>query len=335
LTHKYPKKMHEIGPLILTHRKQEKLLSFLDPEKVDADGRFRSSYGFDPSTGRFSSSPNPMGTGDNAQNQDRRVRDTFLADAGTVLLRCDLSQAESRIVDMLTLHAKHLDRARSQPWDRDVHREAAAIVFGISESEVTEDQRYLTKRAKYAGVYDITATELSRQLAKEAIFQSPEHCQKLINKAVEPPIREWQQRVRATIMRDRVLGNSWGWTFDFSHLRLDRETYKRGYAFQPQSEIAFLMHHWGFLALATAIKERRFNARINAHVHDELVISVNTNQVYEVMQFLKESLERPRRYSSAGPLVVPCTWALGRTWKGDRKWDRFPEREEVMEWTKN
>ena len=116
---------------------------------------------------------------------------------------------------------------------------------------------------------------------------------------------------------------------------MDRETYKRGYAFQPQSEIAFLMHHWGFLALATAIKERRFNARINAHVHDELVISVNTNQVYEVMQFLKESLERPRRYSSAGPLVVPCTWALGRTWKGDRKWDRFPEREEVMEWTKN
>src|SRR5438094_878958 len=108
LTHKYPKKMSEIGPLILTHRKQEKLLSFLDPEKVDADGRFRSSYGFDPSTGRFSSSPNPMGTGDNAQNQDRRVRDTFLADAGTVLLRCDLSQAESRIVDMLTLHANHL-----------------------------------------------------------------------------------------------------------------------------------------------------------------------------------------------------------------------------------
>src|SRR5207253_11155800 len=143
-----PKKMSEVGPLILTHRKQEKLLSFLDPGKVDADGRFRSSYGFDPSTGRFSSSPNPMGTGDNAQNQDRRVRDTFLADPGCVLLRCDLSQAESRIVDMLTLHPAHVARAHSQPWERDVHREAAAIVFDVSQESVTEDQRYLTKRAK-------------------------------------------------------------------------------------------------------------------------------------------------------------------------------------------
>src|SRR5207249_5456689 len=121
LTHKYPKKMREVGPLILTHRKQEKLLSFLDPEKVDPDGRFRSSYGFDPSTGRFSSSPNPMGGGDNAQNQDRRVRDTFLADEGTLLLRCDLSQAETRIVDVLTLHPNHVSRARSQPSSRDVH----------------------------------------------------------------------------------------------------------------------------------------------------------------------------------------------------------------------
>ena len=327
LTNKYPKKMHEIGPLIMTHRKQEKLVGFLDPKKVDDDGRFRSSYGFDPTSGRFSSGPNPMGTGDNAQNQDRRIRDTFLADEGMVLLRVDLSQAESRIIDMLTLHPRHIDRARAQPWERDVHRETAAIVFQCSERDVTDEQRYLCKRGKYAGVYDITPDELSRQLAKEALFLSPKECARIIQRSVEEPIREWQARVRGTILRDRCIGNSWGWTFDFSGLRLDRETYKRGYAFTPQSEIGFLMHHWGFYVLA--VEQRRLGCRINAHVHDELVISVRPERVYEVMGFLRASLERPRRYSAAGQLTIPCTWALGANWKGGIKWDRFPDQPAV------
>ena len=329
LTHRYPKKMGVIGPLILTHRKAQKELTFYDPKKVDSDGRFRSSYGFDPATARLSSSKNPMGTGDNAQNQDRRVRDTFLADHGCVIVRVDMSQAESRIVDMLTLHPEHVARARSMPWERDVHAETAAVIFtkqdfGISPSE----QRYIAKRAKYAGLYDITGDELSRQFTKEGMFLDPKTCQQIIDRAVEEPIRDWQRRTRAEVMRNGILGNSWGFTLDFAGMRLERETYKKAYAFRPQSEVAFWMHRWGFLALALVAKD--FGAAINAHVHDELVVSVPPARVWEVMQFLRAHLERPRHVAAAGELVIPCTWAIGRTWEGGTKFDRWPEHNAVV-----
>jgi len=73
--------------------------TFLDPGKVDSDGRMRCSY--NPVGTRFSrasSSENIFGTGNNLQNQPHRVLTHFLADPGYVFYGMDLSQAENRLV---------------------------------------------------------------------------------------------------------------------------------------------------------------------------------------------------------------------------------------------
>ena len=69
--------------LILEHRKANKLLSYLDESRVDADGRMRSLFRpFGTQTGRLSSTENPLGSGSNLQNTARELKYLFIPDAG-------------------------------------------------------------------------------------------------------------------------------------------------------------------------------------------------------------------------------------------------------------
>lgn len=63
---------------------------------IDSDGRLRCSYNVaGTETGRWSSSSNPFGTGDNLQNWTKKMRRCVVADAGKKLVSIDLAQAES------------------------------------------------------------------------------------------------------------------------------------------------------------------------------------------------------------------------------------------------
>lgn len=76
---KFPEKFAPLGTRILRCQRLGKLLGFLKDTKLDPDGRMRSSYKFNTTTGRLASGSNPFGTGDNAQNQDREMRDLYIA----------------------------------------------------------------------------------------------------------------------------------------------------------------------------------------------------------------------------------------------------------------
>lgn len=76
---KFPEKFAPLGARILRCQRLGKLLGFLKDTKLDPDGRMRSAYKFNTTTGRLASGSNPFGTGDNAQNQDREMRDLFIA----------------------------------------------------------------------------------------------------------------------------------------------------------------------------------------------------------------------------------------------------------------
>ena len=75
---KYPQRLEEVGKLMLRCQRLGKLLGFLKDTKLDGDNRLRCAYKFNTVTGRLASGSNPFGTGDNAQNQDREMRDLFI-----------------------------------------------------------------------------------------------------------------------------------------------------------------------------------------------------------------------------------------------------------------
>ena len=75
---KFPERLGTVGKLMLRCQRLGKLIGFLKDTKLDEDGRLRSQYKFNTTSGRLASGGNPFGTGDNAQNQDRELRDLFI-----------------------------------------------------------------------------------------------------------------------------------------------------------------------------------------------------------------------------------------------------------------
>ena len=115
-------------------------------------------------TGRLSSNdPNlqniPVKTA-----EGRRVREAFVAPAGSVIASADYSQIELRIMahisgDAALLLAFH-DRM-------DVHRATAAEVFGITTDQVSSEQRRYAKVINFGLIYGMSSFGLARNLGIE------------------------------------------------------------------------------------------------------------------------------------------------------------------------
>lgn len=317
---------------ILDHRRKFQLGTFLQDEKCDGDNRLRCTYKFTTEFNRLASSKNPRGTGRNLQNIDREILDIFVPDPGCIMLECDLSQAEDRIVKCLafniTGNTALLQRARSMPWENDEHKRAAVAVFHTAINAVTKDQRYLAKRVRHASNYGMHGKRLSDELLKDGYTYTPEECQAMIDDLLnaDHDILDWQKATRREIIEHKCLTNSWGRVMDFSYERLDDELFRRGYAFRPQSEVGMLLNQYGLRPCYEYIRDNNLRAKINMQVHDALKISCPPDEALEIAVLLKRSLERPRFY---GPtkLTIPCEFKLGLNAAGSIEFKQFNAKE--------
>lgn len=323
-----PKEVKEVAGLVLKHRQIGKQQEVLDSERLDKDHRYRSSYKFTTETGRLASAKNPMGTGSNAQNIDRALRRFFVPKKKHVFLEFDLSQAEWRVVGMLTGDTELMQLANTPPWSFDVHTYNAAIIFEKAVEEVTRVERGMGKRFVHAVDYGMEADTASEQLLKDGFVVPPKRCQEYISRYLEryPAIPLWQRDIRAELLRNRRLENSWGRIFDVSFERLNEDTYRRGYSFKPQSEVVDWLNQYGLVPLYEWRKDWR-DFEINAHVHDALLVSVDRDEAWEVAQFVVKSLQTTREIG-AGSLSMFVEIKMGRSWKGDVEWKQLPSRGE-------
>lgn len=361
------KKAAEIALLeaILSFRRAEKLATFVDPKAIDADGRIRTHYNLCTEEGRLSAKRNPFGTGLNLQNQPnargRELRDFFVPDAWCpacrqpyaqapicpscagpmepgLFLAIDLSQAESRIVYMLSGDPTLQRLANLKPIDYDAHSENAAVIFGVSASEVTKVQREIGKRVVHGIQRMMSETTLSRTLAKEGHYYSEPECHTFIRTYLRshPGIDDYFRHIRAAIMRDRALTNSWGFTVHWPNDEMDRELYKKGASFMPQSEVAFLLNRWGLLAAHRYLTSRPgLRTRIRLQLHDELLLNTYPDECATVATAICASLERPRVLSLhgvspvGGTLTIPCNVGVGPTWAKIASWQSLPPATEL------
>ena len=158
--------IHEVPRLILRHRFLSKLKStYIDqlPRLINpATGRIHTS--FNPagtSTGRLSSrDPNlqniPIKTGDG-----KRIRKSFVAKDGCVILAADYSQIEIRLLAHFSGDPTLLEALRG---DKDVHVATACEIFNASEDRITSEMRNLAKTINFGIIYGISAFGLSKQL---------------------------------------------------------------------------------------------------------------------------------------------------------------------------
>ena len=115
-------------------------------------------------TGRLSSNdPNlqniPVKTA-----EGRRVREAFVAPAGSVIASADYSQIELRIMAHISGDEALL---RAFTAGLDVHRATAAEVFGVALEQVTSEQRRYAKVINFGLIYGMSSYGLARNLGIE------------------------------------------------------------------------------------------------------------------------------------------------------------------------
>lgn len=201
---------HKLAALVLAWRHLAKLKStYADAllEQIEpSTRRVHTSYSLaSTSTGRLSSSnPNvqniPVRTDDG-----RKIRSAFIAPPGYVLVSCDYSQIELRLLahvaDVPTLREAFHHGA-------DIHAITAATVFGISSpSSVTPEQRRRAKAVNFGIIYGISAFGLARQLDI-----SPGEAAAVIDayKSEYPGIPEYMEQMKALAHRDGFVTSPWG-----------------------------------------------------------------------------------------------------------------------------
>ena len=113
------------------------------------------------STGRLSSS-NP-----NLQNipikteEGREIRKSFLPKEGCLLLACDYSQIELRVMAELS---KDINLCNAFKNGLDVHTDTASKIFNVQHKKVTREMRNKAKMTNFGIIYGISAFGLSKRL---------------------------------------------------------------------------------------------------------------------------------------------------------------------------
>ena len=335
------RKARPVGGLILDFRRHQKVREFLEPKRVDRDGRYRSAYTLTPKNGRLASSANPLGTGSNGQNQDHAVLAMFVAPKGRVMCELDMSQIEARMVDGMSGDPTALIEARSDPREVDQHRETAAAVFGVKLEDVTDEQRELGKRTRHALNYDMEPPRMAEVALVETegrLVLDVGECRELQEemRKVKPWIQgKYHPWVREQIIEQRMLVNSWGRELRFPHLELTKQTYKEGYAFLAASDAADLLDRRGFVPLSEKIRRKAVDVELHFQVHDALRFSARPRELWRVAQWLVGRLSAPRTYNGAGgmwTLEAPVGVKVGgRLGKGNmQEWKGLPEEEEFV-----
>lgn len=334
---------------ILAFRYADARKKFCNPKVVDPDGRIRASYYFNTLTLRFGSKKNPLDTGHNLQNPPRDERSHFLPDKGHIFLARDLSQAESRIVYMLTGDEDLVQRALAHPAEYDDHAEIAMAirVILIREGIIDADPkqpptpaefkilRFFGKQANHASNYGETGSRLSEALLELGYVVSAEICQEMIDAkmALRPAILDvFQRGIRRLIATEKILHNPFGHQLDFSYIRRDNAAFRQGYMFIPQSTVPMIMNRWGMVPLYRAIKKHGWDAKIRNQVHDELLVSVHPDDAWEVASFLGKSLVRPVSYrdltiqGETRQMAIPSTLKIGLDWSNLHEWKAEPSQ---------
>lgn len=154
---------------LLEHRSLSKLKgTYTDklPQMINpATGRVHTNYAQAVAvTGRLASND------PNLQNipirtvEGRRVREAFVAPPGSVIVSCDYSQIELRIMAHIS-EDPGLLRAFAEGID--VHRATASEVFGVPVPEVSSEQRRYAKVINFGLIYGMGAFGLASNLGIE------------------------------------------------------------------------------------------------------------------------------------------------------------------------
>ncbi|MES2047352.1 MAG: DNA polymerase I [Pseudomonadota bacterium] len=282
---------YPLPKVLLEYRGLAKLKStYTDklPKMVNAStGRVHTNYAQAVAvTGRLASNdPNlqniPVRTA-----EGRRIREAFIAPAGSKIVSADYSQIELRIMAHISGDTSLLNAFAA---GEDVHRATASEIFGVGLSEVTSEQRRYAKVINFGLIYGMSAFGLAGNLGIERSA-----AQSYIDKYFQryPGVAQYMADTRAQAKAQGYVETVFGRRLWLAEINSPngprRQGAERAAINAPMQGTAADLIKLAMVAVQNWLERDGLQAKMIMQVHDELVLEVPEAELELVKQKLPE-----------------------------------------------
>lgn len=325
-------KSREAIGLILDIRRIRKTIGTYLSACPDFDGRMRTSYRIvGTETGRTSTSnlDPPLrsikGFGLAFQTITKHgdigadIRHMLISDEGYVILDPDLSQAEARVVSLLSDDEETLHLFNTT----DIHKLTASWLFGKTMEDITYEERFIGKTVRHAGNYGMGKRRLMMSVNSDArrfginvklsekdagrildIFhKKSSKIRSIFHTSIEGLLKNNRMTIINPFGRRRMFFERWG-----------DKLFKEAYAFIPQSTVR------DHIMQRTLIVYKRLpELKFIVEAHDSMTCLVRKDIVNDAAVIFKEEFEKPIDFSKCsiqrGMLTIPCEIKVGSNYK--------------------
>ena len=306
------KDYHPIINEILEYRNLSKLYTtYLNTfnDYIHSDGKIHTIYlQTGTRTGRLSSIEPNLQNIPVRSEEGKKIRKAFLPSENSVLLSSDYSQIELRIL----AHISNADSLRQAFInDEDIHTHVACDIFNKDELSVTPNERRTAKAVIFGIVYGISGYGLG-----ENLDISPSEAKKYIEKYLElyPEVDKYMKDiiaktrelgyVRTLLNRKREIEE----IKNTNHLiRSMGDRMALNTPIQGSSADILKM---AMIKIYKLLKEKKLKTKMLLQVHDELIFDVPNDELDEVVNLVKDTMENI--YKLSVPLKVGINY--GNNW---------------------
>ena len=303
-----------VPKMILEFRELSKLQStYVEtlPEMTDKNGRIHTDFvQTGTATGRLSCRDPNLQNIPVRNEAGRRIRSSFTAPEGKVLISADYAQIELVVLAHLS-GDKNMCQAFIEGTD--VHKATAALIFGVKPEEVTAEMRRTAKTINFGVIYGMSAFRLandlgiSRTQAAQFISSYDQLYAGITNFKAQTILNaETNGYVETILGRRRPIMNI------NSRNKVEKAGAERMAINTPVQGSAADIVKKAMIEVDSALKEVNNGTKLLLQVHDELILECPDEQktIEETIALVKDKME------NAAKLNVPLRVSIehGKNW---------------------
>ncbi len=304
---------YPLPKIILDYRGMSKLKStYTDklPRMINAEtGRVHTNYAQAVAvTGRLASSDPNLQNIPVKTEEGRRIREAFIAPAGSYIVSADYSQIELRIMAHLSEDSSLLKAFHN---GQDVHRATASELFDITPLEVNPEQRRYAKVINFGLIYGMSAFGVASNLGI-----SRTDAKNYIDRYFQryPGVAQYMDNIRATAREQGYVETVFGRRLWLPEINSPngprRQAAERAAINAPMQGTAADIIKLSMIEVENWLENEQLESKLIMQVHDELVLEVPDKELDIVRKKLPELMGSVARLKV--PLIAEV--GFGKNW---------------------
>jgi DNA polymerase I len=303
---------HPVVSELIDFRELDKLLTAYVIPLIDCVNRQtgRINHEFQQtvaSTGRLTSTTPNLQTLPVRTETGRKIREAVIAPEYNMILSCDYSQIELRILAYISNDEKLINDFENK---LDIHQQTACRIFGVNPEKVEPEMRRKAKAVNFGIVYGISPFGLSKQLGISSTEAGNIIAKYYSN---HPGVEKWQKKTIEGAINSGFVQTIYGRKRRIPELKSRREMeYGKRIAINtPVQGSAADIIKKAMILIDRELKNRKLKTKMILQIHDELLFEVPLNEKEEALSLIIPAMENAGR-----PVGIPLKvdYAFGKNW---------------------